>query len=66
MKKTVKELYVTGVMTARTHTNIHKAMNSQHDFKSYDDVEWMTCEELLNNRNIKGALRSKVMAMANL
>ncbi|MCQ2544449.1 MAG: hypothetical protein MJ126_09830 [Lachnospiraceae bacterium] len=64
--KTVKELYVTGMMTARTHTAIHKAMNSTHNFKEYDDTEWMTMNELLASGKIKGALRGKVMAMANL
>lgn len=66
MKKTIKELYVTGVMTVRTHNAIHKAMNSQHNFKLYDDVEWMTCEDLLINRNIKGSLREKIVAMATM
>lgn len=64
--KTVKELWISGMMTSRTHTAIHKAMNSTHNFKEYDDTEWMTMNELLGSRKITGKLREKVMAMANL
>lgn len=64
--KTVKELYVTGMMTSRTHTAIHKAMGSMHNFGAYDNVEWMSMNELLGSRKITGKLREKVMAMANL
>lgn len=64
--KTVKELWVNGMMTARTHTEIHKAMGSMHDFGAYDSVEWMTMYELLATHKIKGALKEKVMNMARL
>lgn len=64
--KTVKELYVTGMMSERTHTMIHKAMGSMHNFKAYDDVEWTSMQELLDSGKFTGNLRSKIAAMANL
>lgn len=64
--KTVKELYLTGMMTVRTHNAIHKALGSMHDFGAYDNTEWMTMNDLLGRKEIKGALRSKIAAMATL
>lgn len=64
--KTVKELWVNGMMTSRTHTEIHKAMGSMHNFGAYDSVEWMTMYELLTSGKIHGALKEKITAMARL
>lgn len=64
--KTVKELYLSGMMTERTHTMIHKIMGSQHNFKLYDDVEWTSMQELLDSGKFTGNLRSKIAAMATL
>ena len=64
--KTVKELWLDGTMTVRVHNAIHKAMGSVHDFKAYDDVEWMTMNELLVSGKIKGALRGHIEDMARL
>lgn len=64
--KTVKELWVNGMMTVRTHNAIHKAMNSMHNFGAYDSVEWMTMNELLASGKIHGALKEKITAMAKL
>lgn len=64
--KTVKQLYLEGIMSERTHTQIHKTMKSMHDFKAYDDVEWMSMNDLLNTRKFRGTMKDKIMAMANL
>lgn len=64
--KTVKELYLSGMMSSKTHTLIHKTMGSMHNFKAYDDVEWMTMYELLGSHKFRGALREKIATLSNL
>lgn len=64
--KTVKQLYLEGIMSERTHTMIHKTMGSMHNFKAYDDVEWMSMNDLIGTRKFRGAMKDKIMAMANL
>lgn len=64
--KTVKELYLSGMMSERTHTMIHKTMGSMHNFKAYDDVEWMSMYELLGSHKFRGAMKEKITAMAKM